>query len=182
MSTRLQRLKDLKLLVGELKEELSDESHIQETLQIMSTILLQIKWERTIGRQWGSLWWTVHIIMLICELLVNGNPPSAFPDKIQTSYAAITGSEVNEMPSLKYFRKCFFVVQNLNDMLAACLIRKERIGTIYSLTAPTRGRLHFRTQWLVWWRMEILNQSLLHCTSSRRIKPRRSKSRRWRIR
>ena len=67
MSNRLQRSKDLKLLVGELKEELADESHPRESIQIMSTILLQIKRERNIGRRGGSLRWTVHIIMLICE-------------------------------------------------------------------------------------------------------------------
>ena len=55
MSNKIQRLKDLKLLVGELKEEIADESHPQETIQRMSTICLQIKRERTIGRQGVSL-------------------------------------------------------------------------------------------------------------------------------
>ena len=32
MSNRLQRLNDLKFLVGELKEELADESHLRENL------------------------------------------------------------------------------------------------------------------------------------------------------
>ena len=49
MSNRLQRLKYLKLLVGEVKEELADESNIRITLQRMSTILLKIKRERIIG-------------------------------------------------------------------------------------------------------------------------------------
>ena len=62
--------------------------------------------------------------MLICEILVNGNPSSTIPDNIQIMYAAINGSEVNELPSLEYARKCRFVVQNLNDMLAACRLGK----------------------------------------------------------
>ena len=49
MSNRLQRLKYLKFLVGEVKEELADESNIRITLQRMSTILLKIKRERIIG-------------------------------------------------------------------------------------------------------------------------------------
>ena len=40
MSNRLQRLKDLKLIVGKLKEKLADKSHLRETLQKMSTICL----------------------------------------------------------------------------------------------------------------------------------------------
>ena len=46
----LQRLNELKLLVGKLKEELADESHLRETLQKKSTICLKIKHEKTIGR------------------------------------------------------------------------------------------------------------------------------------
>ena len=110
MSNRLQMLNDLKLLVGELKEELSDESHLRETLQIMSTIFLQIKRERTIGRPRGSLQWLVHIVMLMCEFLVNATPSSAIPVNIQTMYAALAGCEVNELPSLDYVRKCCVVV------------------------------------------------------------------------
>ena len=63
--------------------------------------------------------------MLICELLVNGITPSFIPANIQTMPAALTGSEVNELPSLYYVRKCRVVVQNLNNMLAACNLRKE---------------------------------------------------------
>ena len=50
MSNRLQRLKYLKFLVGELNEELEDESHLRENIQRMSTIRLQINREKTIGR------------------------------------------------------------------------------------------------------------------------------------
>ena len=92
MSNRLQRLKHLKFLVGELKEELADESHLRETLQIMSTVGLKIKRDRTIGLHGGSLRWLVHIFMLVCELLVNETPPSVIPDNIQTIYADLTGS------------------------------------------------------------------------------------------
>ena len=117
---RLKRLKDLDFLVGELKEELADEYHPQEILQIISTIRLQINRERTIGCQGGSLWWLVHIAMLICELLVNVTPPFVIPANIQTMSAALNGSEVNEIPSLDYVCKCRVVVKNLNDMLATC--------------------------------------------------------------
>ena len=116
----LQRLKDSKLLVGELKEETKDESHLLEALQRMITIRLKIKRERTIGRQGGSLWWTVHIVMLICELLLNGTPPSDITANTKTMSAALNGSEVNEIPSLDYVCKCRVVVKNLNDMLATC--------------------------------------------------------------
>ena len=89
-----------------------------KTVQRMSTIRLQIKRDRTIGRQRGSLRWPFHIVMLICELVDNGNPPSTIPDNIQTMYAALTAIEVNDITSLDYVRKCCVFVQNINDMLA----------------------------------------------------------------
>ena len=98
MSNRLQRSKDFNFLVGKLKEELSDEYHLQETLQIMNTIYLQIKRERIIGRRGGSIRWPVHTVMIICDLLVNRNPPSDIPDNTQTMSATLNGSEVNEIP------------------------------------------------------------------------------------
>ena len=110
MPNRLQGLKDLKFLVGELKEVLADESHLRETLQIMSTIRLQINCEITIGRRGGSLRWPVHIIMLICYLLVNLTPPSDIPANIQNISSDLTGSVVNYLPSLVYVRKCRVVV------------------------------------------------------------------------
>ena len=95
VSNRIKRLKDFKFIVGELKEEISDKPYPQESLQIMSTLRLQIKRERNIGCQLGSLLWPFHIAMRICELLVDVPPSFDIPDNIQTISAALTGSEVN---------------------------------------------------------------------------------------
>ena len=63
--------------------------------------------------------------MLICELLVNGTPLSDIPDNIQTLSAALTGNELNYIPSLDYVCKCRVGLQNLNDMFAACILGKS---------------------------------------------------------
>ena len=55
---------------------------------------------------------------------MNRTTPSSIPDNIQKMYAALTGSEVNEIPSLDYVRKCCVVLQNTNDMLAAYILGK----------------------------------------------------------
>ena len=83
-----------------------------------------MKRERTIGLRGGSLCCPLHIFMLICELLVNGNPPSTIPANIQTIYAALTGIEVNELPSLDFVRQWRVVVNDLKDIIAACRLVK----------------------------------------------------------
>ena len=110
----------------------------------MGTIRLEIKREITIGRCGGSLQWTANIVMLICELLVNGTPTSSIPSNIQTISASLTGSEVNKLPSLYYVNKCCVVVQNLNDILAACRpVKVENWHQIFT-AGTTRSQIIFQ--------------------------------------
>ena len=88
-------------------------------MEKMQNIQWGIKSERTVGRRGGSSKWSVHIVLFICELLVNGTPPSAAADNIQTISATMTEREVNELPCINFVRKCRVVVQNLNYTLAA---------------------------------------------------------------
>ena len=88
---RLSMLKGLKCSLREAKDMLADESHEREALERMQTIKLEIKRQRSVGRRGGSGKWPVHIVLLICELLVNGTQPSAVPANIQTASAAFTG-------------------------------------------------------------------------------------------
>ena len=81
--------------------------------------------------------------MLIYELLVNGTPHSAIPSNTQKMSAALTGSEVNELPSLDYVRKCRVVVQNLKDMLAACRLGKTENWHHIFTDSTTRRHITF---------------------------------------
>ena len=42
----------------------------------------ELKKKRKTGRRGGGAQWEVWVVQLICELLVNGTPPSAIPDNI----------------------------------------------------------------------------------------------------
>jgi len=117
-------LNDLKEQLRRTKDQLADESQQKIALESMPNIQFQIKRERKIGRHGGSGRWPVHIILLICELLVNGTPPSAVPANIQTTCTAFTGAETSELPSISFVRECRVVLQNLNETLSAL-----RLGT-----------------------------------------------------
>ena len=105
--------------LNEDKEDLVDESHKQAALDCMRKIHIEIKKERPIGRWVGGNWWPVHIVLLTCEILVNGTHPSAVPANIQTSCAAFTGVEADELPSVNFVRECQIFLQNLNETLSA---------------------------------------------------------------
>ena len=123
---RLSLLKELKVKVGNLRDELAEESKARDSLERLSTIRLAIKRERAIGRRGGSGRWPVHIVLLICEYLVNGTPPSAVPANLQSASAAFTGAEATELPSVNFVRQCRTVCENLNLMLSGFRLGNAR--------------------------------------------------------
>jgi len=95
-------LKDLKTQVEELKDELEDESHQRTTFKIMATIRLKIKHKTAFSRRNGSEKWHVHIVLLICDLLTNGIPPSTISVNEQLIAAVFNGCEADEPTSVLY--------------------------------------------------------------------------------
>ena len=75
---------------------------------------------------------------------MNGNPPFAIPDNTQTMSAALTGSEVNKLPSLDYFHKCRVVVQNLKNMLDDCILGKAYNWHKIFTNGTTRRKIKFQ--------------------------------------
>ena len=116
---RLAALGDLKTRLAEAQDNLADESQRRHALEKMSSIQLQIKRERPLGRRGGSSKWPAHVVLLICEQLVNGTPPSAIPANIQSMCAALTGASARELPTVSFVRSCRTVVQIMNETLAA---------------------------------------------------------------
>ena len=78
------------------------ECHQKGDLEGMRTIQLKTNREKQGGRRVCSRKWTVFIVLLICELLVNGTPPSAVPVNIQTVSVASTGTAACEILSVDF--------------------------------------------------------------------------------
>ena len=76
-----------------------------DKLERMNTIRREIKKEKTVGRKGGAKRWPVHVVMLICEMLVNGTPPSAVPANIQSLCAILNGAEAEELSSIDFFQE-----------------------------------------------------------------------------
>ena len=93
---RLDLLNDLKVRFNNVKDLLIDETKehkVLSKLEHIKMLKMQIKKEKTIGRRGGASRWSVHIVLLICEMLVNGTPPMAVPANLQSTQAAFTGVE-----------------------------------------------------------------------------------------
>ena len=143
-SKRLDLLKSLKSSLDDTKDELADESHQRAALERMRTIQIKIKKERPVGRRGGGKRWPVHIVLLICEMLVNGTHPKAVRENIQTSCAAFTGVEAKELPSVNFVRECRTVLQNLNETLSAFRLGNADTWHQAFIDGTTRRQISFR--------------------------------------
>ncbi len=126
------------------EEELEEQSMLLDKLERMNTIRREIKKEKTVGRKGGAKRWPVHVVMLICEMLVNGTPPSAVPANIQSSCAILNGAEAEELPSIDFVRKCRTVVENLNLMFGGLRLGKAISWHQIFTDGTTRRQIAFQ--------------------------------------
>ena len=151
-------MNDVKVKLGNLKDDLADESHARQAVDIqlteeikarerleqMKVIRIEIKREKPIDRLGGATRWPVHVVLLICELLVNGTPPSAVPANIQTMSAAMNGCEAHELPTVDFMRKCRTVVENLNLLLGGYRLGNARTWLQLFTDGTTRRQIAFQ--------------------------------------
>ena len=52
------------------------------------------------GKQGGASQWESWVVLLVCELLVIGIPPTAIPISIYNLYETLTGVDLTEVPSV----------------------------------------------------------------------------------
>jgi hypothetical protein len=67
----------------------------------------------------GGAKWPPCMIQIICEMHVNGTPPSAIPANIQMMVHHFYGIELEEVPCINFVRQCRVIVQNIAETLAA---------------------------------------------------------------
>ena len=91
----------------------------------------------------GKRNWPVWVVQLICELLVNGTPPSAIPANILTMYETLYGETTKDLPSVSFVRSCRVVVEVIGETVTA--IKLARAGSWKQLwtDATTRRQIPF---------------------------------------
>ena len=59
------------------------------------------------------------VVLLCCELLVAGVPPSAIPKSIMTIYNCLYGENPRQVPSKNFVRQCRSVVEIVGETIVA---------------------------------------------------------------
>ena len=85
----------------------------------MRTIKIKIKKEIPVGRPGGSKGWPVYVVLLICEMLVNGTHPTAVLANIQSLCVLFTVVEDTELPCDNFVRQCRVVLNYINETMSA---------------------------------------------------------------
>ena len=91
----------------------------------------------------GKRKWPVWVVQFICELLVNGTPPSAIPANIQTMCETLCGKTPKDLLSVNFVRSCRVVVEIIGETVTA--IKLARAGSWKQLwtDATTRRQIPF---------------------------------------
>ena len=99
--------------------------------------------EQATSRRGGARRWPVWVVQLICELLVNGTPPSAIPGNIQTMYETLYGKKPDELPCVNFVRECRVIVEVIGETITAIKLAKAPTWKQLFTDATTRRQIPF---------------------------------------
>ena len=146
---RLDKMRDVKCnnkhlqdeLIGVLKaKQLQDDVFVRYQSKVEAERKeMRLEWD---GRGGGK--WPTWVSQVICELLVNGTPPSAIPLNLQTLYETLYGVEPVHTPSLAHVRHCRVLIQIIGETISALkLASKDNWKQIF-FDATTRRQVPFQ--------------------------------------
>ena len=95
------------------------------------------------AKKGGRKRWPVWVVQLICELLVNGTPPTAVPGNIQIMYETLYGEKTEDLPSDSFVRSCRPVVEVIGETIAAIKLANAGDWDQLWTDATTRRQIPF---------------------------------------
>ncbi len=91
----------------------------------------------------GARQWPPWVVQVICELLVNGTPPTTVPLAMQTMYLMWTGDTPDELPSVSFVRTCRVVVEVIGETIAAMKLADAPTWSQLWTDGTTRRQIPF---------------------------------------
>ena len=95
------------------------------------------------AKKGGRQRWPVWVVQLICELLVNGTPPTAIPGNIRIMYETLYGEPPEDEPSVNFVRECRPVVEVIGETIAAIKLADAGSWDQLWTDATTRRQIPF---------------------------------------
>ena len=134
---------------NELRDVIEDESSIKSLQNVTegkndSTSLLKVKRESFVGRKGGGHRWPVRVVQLICELLVDGAPPSSIPRIIYTTSSTMTNEEPKDLPSVNFVRGCRIIAQIIGETIAAIKLARSESWEQLFTDGTSRRQVSFQ--------------------------------------
>jgi hypothetical protein len=93
----------------------------------------------------GSRRWPTGVVLMICELLINGTWPSGVPSCIHTVYETLYKEEPDELPSINFVRECRVFVEVMGETLTAIKLANVPEWSQLWTDATTRRQITFTT-------------------------------------
>ena len=95
------------------------------------------------SKRGGRQSWPVWVVQLICELLVNGTPPSAIPGNIQIMFETLYNEKPADIPSVNFVRECRPIVEVIGETVAALKLADAQTWDQLWTDGTTRRQIPF---------------------------------------
>ena len=128
-------------LIRVLKAKQAQDEVFQRYRSMMETDRKELRKEWD-GRGGGK--WPYWVTQVICELLVNGTPPSAVPLNLKTLYETLYGCDPVHTPSVSYVRYCRVLIQVIGDTITALKLGAADNWKQIFFDATTRRQVPFQ--------------------------------------
>ena len=133
--------------LGRSETDLGILRHILDTPQESKRIMKK-EWDdkdhdgrRT--RRGGSRRWPTWVVLMICELLINGTRPSAVPSCIHTVYETLYLEAPDELPSINFVRECRVLVEVMGETITAIKLANASQWSQLWTDSTTRRQIPF---------------------------------------
>ena len=94
-------------------------------------------------RRGGSRRWPTWVVLMICELLINGTRPSAVPSSIHTVYETLYLEAPDELPSINFVRECRVLVEVMGETITAIKLANASQWSQLWTDSTTRRQIPF---------------------------------------
>ena len=124
--SRFETWQQAKLSKEEFHDALRDQQAINKKQEeIMNDMEAKLKSEtekKRLEKEFegrGGARWPNWIVLLVCDLLVNGTDPSAVPLNIASMHLSLYGNIPAELPCVNFVRECRVLIQIIGETIVA---------------------------------------------------------------
>ena len=127
-----------------LREQICINRRQEEIMEKMKAQIAEKKSLKKMFKGRGGGQWPLWVVLLICELLVNGTDPAVVPSNIATMWDTFYDEEPAQTPCVNFVRECRVVIQIIGETVVAMRLAEATLWKEIFFDATTCRQTPFQ--------------------------------------